>query len=179
MVSNVKTVKSINTYSVVPKLLTLSSTPTKVLKKQCKIRGRTKLATINRAQYDTTASVRFLSTALRSVSQAITCAHTDKLALYNNKDTAFYADSGSSEYRLPDYSTFKTYHRLSNRCATLGDTTRLPIKVIGTVVYILNGRTILTRNALRIPALQGPLYSLRKNRQRPGCGFYSSYKDGS
>ena len=33
--------------------------------------------------------------------------------------------------------------------------------------------------ALHIPALRGPLYSLRKHRQRPGCGVYSSYKDGS
>ena len=79
---------------------------------------------------------------------------------------------------FPNYSTLKKYHRLSNCYATLGDTTRLPIKGIGTVVYTLNGRTILTRNALNIPALQVTLYSLRKYRQRPGCGVYYSYKDG-
>ena len=78
-----------------------------------------------------------------------------------------------------DYSTFKTCHRLPNRYSTLGDTTRLPIEGIGTAVYKLNGHTILARNALHIPALRGPLYSLRKHRQRPGCGVYSSYKDGS
>ena len=80
---------------------------------------------------------------------------------------------------FPDYSTFKTYHRLSNWYATLGDTTRLPIEVICTTVYTLNGRTILTCNALHITDLQDPLYSLCKHRQRPGCGFYYSYKDGS
>ena len=58
---------------------------------------------------------------------------------------------------LPDYSTFKTYHRLSNLYATIGDTNKLPIEVIGTVVYTLNGFTILTRNALHAPALWGPL----------------------
>ena len=80
---------------------------------------------------------------------------------------------------FPDYSTFKTYHRLTNRYATLGDTTKLPIEGIGTAVYTLNVRTILTRNTLHIPALRGPLYSLLKHRQRPGCGVYSSYKDVS
>ena len=77
-----------------------------------------------------------------------------------------------------EYSTFKTYPRLTNRYATLGDTTKLPIEGICTEVYTLNGHTILTRNALHITALQGPLYSQRKQRQRPGCGIYSSYKDG-
>ena len=80
---------------------------------------------------------------------------------------------------FPDYSTFKKYHRLTNRYANLGDTTKPPIEGIGTGVYILTGRTILTRNALHIPALWGPLYSLRKHHQRPGCGVYSLYKDGS
>ena len=80
---------------------------------------------------------------------------------------------------FPDYSTFKTYRHLSNRYATLGDTTSLPIEGICTAVYTLNGRTSLTWNALHIPALRGPLYSLHKHRQRPGCGVYSYYKDES
>ena len=71
------------------------------------------------------------------------------------------------------------YHCLSNRYATLVDTTRLPTKGIGTAVYTLNGRNILTHNALHIPALRGPIYSLHKHRQISGCGVYSSYKDGS
>ena len=56
-----------------------------------------------------------------------------------------------------DYSTFKTYHILNNRYANLGDNTKLPIEVIVTAVYTLNGRTILTCNALHIPELRGPL----------------------
>ena len=125
MTSDFKTVKSNNSYSVVPQLSTLASTPTKVPKKHRKIRGRTKLATIKRAQSDTTASANFLSTALHSVSQDITRANTNKIAIYNNKDTACCADSGASEDVFPDYSTFKTYQRLSNRYATLGYTKRL------------------------------------------------------
>ena len=64
MVSNFITVRSINTYSVVPQLLTLASTPDVVLKKQRKIIVRKKLSTIKRAQSDTTALAIFLSTTL-------------------------------------------------------------------------------------------------------------------
>ena len=84
-----------------------------------------------------------------------------------------------SEDILPGYSTFKTYHRLSNRYATIGDTNKLPIECIGTTVFTLNVWTILTCNALHIPALHGPLYSLQKHRQIPGYGVYSLYKDSS
>ena len=157
MVSSDKTVKSINTYSVVPLNLTLVSTPTKVLNNQRKTRRRKQLATIKISQLYTTASARFLSTDLHSVSQFIIRAHTDKIALYNNFDTLCCADSGASKAIFPDYSTFKTYHCLSNRNATLGNTTKFPIEGIGTTVYTLNGRTILTRNALHMTALRGPL----------------------
>ena len=113
------------------------------------------------------------------MSKAITRANTNKIAICNNNYAACCEDSGASEYMFPDYSTFKMYHHLSNHYATLGDTARLHIDGIGTAVYTLNRRTILTCNSLHIPALQGPLYSLCKHRQRPGCGVYSSYKDGS
>ena len=158
MVDSNSIINPINTYIVVPHNLTLVSTPPKVLKKQRKIRGRTRLATIKRAQSEKTASDRFLSTTFHSVSQAITRANIHRIAMYNNKDTACYAESGESEDMLPDYSIFKTYHRLANIYDTLGDTTRLPIEGIDTAVYTLNGRTILTRNALHITSVRGPLY---------------------
>ena len=142
---------------MVPQLLTLGITPPEVLKKQLKIRGRTRIAKIKRAQSNTTASARFLSTALHSVSQAINRAHTNKIAIYNKEETACCAESRTSEEMLPDYSTFKTYHRISNKYATLLDSTRLPIEGIVTAVYTLNERTILTCNALQITALRGPI----------------------
>ena len=150
MVDSNPIVKTVNTYFVEPHKLTLARPPTKVLKKQQKIRGRTRLATIHRSQSDTIASARFLSTALHSVSQAITRANIHRIDMYNKKNTDFCVDSGASEDMLPDYSTFKTYHRLTNRYATSGGTTKLPIEGIGTAVYTLKGRTILTCNSLHI-----------------------------
>ena len=64
MVSDYKTVNSINTHHIVPPHLTIARTPTKVLKKQSKTRGKKNIATIKQSQSDTTASDGFLSTAL-------------------------------------------------------------------------------------------------------------------
>ena len=111
-------VNTVNTYIVVTPKLTLVSPPTKVLKKQRKIRGRTRLATIQRAQSDTTASARFLSTALHSVSQDINRANSNRIAMYKKKDTDCCVDSGASEDMFPDYSTFKKYYRLTTAMPT-------------------------------------------------------------
>ena len=113
------------------------------------------------------------------MSQAIIRAHNDKIALYNKSDIDCCADSGVSEDMLPDCFTFKTYCLPLNSYATLGDTTKIIIEVIGTTIYTLNGKTIITRNAIHVPALCSPLYSLRKYCQIPGWGVYSSYKYGS
>ena len=83
-----KILKPINTYSVLPLSNTPISTPHKVLKKQRNTRQRTQLATINQGQSNTTESARLLSTAIFSVSQALTLAQTDKTYLYNSTDTA-------------------------------------------------------------------------------------------
>ena len=79
IVRTYKTVNSINTYSVVTQHIPLAITPTKVLKKQRKTRVRTQIATIKQAKSDTTASARFLFTAIHSVSRDITRSHTDKI----------------------------------------------------------------------------------------------------
>ena len=80
---------------------------------------------------------------------------------------------------FPDYSTFKKYHHLFNCYATLGDTTKVYIEGICTSVCTLNGRIILTHNALHILALKDLLYSLHNHHQIPVFGVYSSYKDSS
>ena len=60
MVDSNPIIKTINTYIVVPPKLTLVSPPPKVLKKQQKNIGRTRLAKVQQAQSDTIASARFL-----------------------------------------------------------------------------------------------------------------------
>ena len=79
---------------------------------------------------------------------------------------------------FPDYSTFRTYHFLHNRYYPLECTPKIPIEGIGTAVYTFNCNSIITHNSLHIPALSEPLCSLHRQREHPGCGVYSSYKDG-
>ena len=88
MVDSNPIVNTVNAYVVEPHKLTLVNPPTKVLKKQRKNRGRTRLATIQRTQSNTTASARLLSTALHSVSQAINRANSPRIAMYNKKDVS-------------------------------------------------------------------------------------------
>ena len=99
------------------------------------------------------------------MSQTIIHYHNEKISLYNKSDTDCCAESGASEYIFPDYYTLKTYCRVYNFYATLGDTTNIPIEGIGTAVYTLNGQNILARNDIYIPALHGPIYSLHKHSQ--------------
>jgi hypothetical protein len=37
----------------------------------------------------------------------------------------------------------------------------------------------LIRNALHVPALRAPLYSLRRHWLIKGCGFYAHFNDGN
>ena len=59
MVDSNPIVNTVNTYFVEPHKLTLVRPTNKVLKKQRKIRGKTRLATIQRSQSDTTAQLGF------------------------------------------------------------------------------------------------------------------------
>ena len=63
-----KILNPINAYIVLPQPLKLGITPHKVFKKQLKIRGGKRLATIKRANYNKIASACFLLNALHSMS---------------------------------------------------------------------------------------------------------------
>ena len=76
---------------------------------------------------------------------------------------------------FPDYSLFRLYHKLHNKYTTLSDTTRLKIEGVGTIVYCLNGKVLLTRNTLHTPALRGALYSLCEHSLRLGYGVLSFF----
>ena len=88
-----KTIKTIKTYIVVPTPLILASTPSKVLKKKRKIRGRTRPSTINQAQSDKAARIVFYRLPSTKCPRLST-VQTQKKAIYNNNDTACCADSG-------------------------------------------------------------------------------------
>jgi len=88
-------------------------------------------------------------------------------------------DSGAIDDMFPDYTCFASYTKLSNKFALLGDDHLVPIQGYGTNIYCLNGKVVKTRNALHVPALQGPLFSLRRHHQRLGYGLFTSQDLGS
>eukprot|EP00956_Cyclotella_meneghiniana_P012317 scaffold17507_cov37-Cyclotella_meneghiniana.AAC.4 len=89
------------------------------------------------------------------------------------------ADSGATRHMFPDYNTFVSYHPCHNKTVLLGDSTELPIMGYGTAKFSLNGHVILVRNALHVPGLTDPLYSLRVHRFMKGCGFFSHHDSGA
>ena len=76
-------------------------------------------------------------------------------------DTAC-ADSGATDHMIPDYSAFISYRPSldSDDNVILGDDTTARIAGRGTAVISLNGKRILLRNALHVPTMKNPLYSL-------------------
>jgi len=80
---------------------------------------------------------------------------------------------------LPDIMAFKTYRPQRYRTVKLGDNSTLQIAGEGTAVFSLNGKVIKVRNALHVPNLRQPLYSLRKHKTMPGCGTFSHNDVGS
>ena len=108
---------------------------------------------------------------LKSPTTPISKPHTEA--------TKCCADSGATDHMNPDKSAFVSYHPTPGAYIELGDGTRLPQLGRGTAKFKLNGRVILLRNVLHVPALVEPLYSLRHHQQLPECGYYSSFDTGS
>ena len=89
------------------------------------------------------------------------------------------ADSGATHVMLPDYKAFNSYRTQVGRTVTLGDKSTVPIAGEGTATFSINGKVITVRNALHVPDLRQPLYSLRKHKSMPGCGTFSHSDVGS
>jgi hypothetical protein len=124
------------------------------------------------------SSCNHISSAISSLVQEHLHKHSSSIAMLTD-DAECCADTGATDHMLPDHSAFYSYHPCTGRYVTLGDDTRLKIYGTGTAIIALNGKNILIRNALHVPALRAPLYSLRRHRLMEGCGFYAHYNDGN
>eukprot|EP00956_Cyclotella_meneghiniana_P005594 scaffold7180_cov50-Cyclotella_meneghiniana.AAC.3 len=102
-----------------------------------------------------------------------------KIALKSEDEAVCCADSGATKHMFPDYNTFISYHKCHNKTVRLGDSTELPILGYGSAKFSLNGHVVIVRNALHVPGLTDPLYSLRQHRFMKGCGFFSHYDSGA
>ena len=70
------------------------------------------------------------------------------------------ADSGATDYMLPDKTAFISYKTTSSLKVRMGNNTSLPVLARGPAIVSLNGQRVLVRNAFHVPGLAVPLYSL-------------------
>jgi hypothetical protein len=119
---------------------------------------------ISAAKLQVIASARHVSTSLASQAKAALSHPTAQISFINNSHDDCCADSGATEHMIPDYKAFTSYKRCTNEFVTLGDTTKLRIMGWGKAKFYLNNKVIEVRNALHVPGLRAPLYSLRRHR---------------
>jgi hypothetical protein len=81
------------------------------------------------------------------------------------------ADTGATNHMLPDKMTFISYKALSNLQVRVGNNSYLPVLGRGTAIISINDQQVLVRQALHVPGLAVPLYSLRAHLKKHGCGF--------
>ncbi len=81
------------------------------------------------------------------------------------------ADTGATDHMLPEKCAFISYRPVSGRRVRMGNNSFAPILGSGSAVIAINGRRILIRDCLHVPALRNPLYSLRAHQRQYGCGF--------
>jgi hypothetical protein len=83
-------------------------------------------------------------------------------------------NSGATNHMFPDKSAFISYRLVTNLQVQMGNNSFLPVLGRGLAIISLNGQCILVRNALHVPRLVVPLYSLHAHFAQPGCHFISA-----
>jgi hypothetical protein len=80
-------------------------------------------------------------------------------------------DSGTTNHMFPYKSAFISYKLVANLQVRMGNNSFLPVLGCSLAIILLNGQHVLIQNALHVPGLVVPLYSLRAHCMQPGCGF--------
>jgi hypothetical protein len=87
-------------------------------------------------------------------------------------------DTGATDHMLPKKAAFISYKLVANLQVPMGNNSFLPVLGCGTTVISLNSQHVLIWNALHVPGLMMPLYSLQARLTQRGCAFYGAYAAG-
>jgi hypothetical protein len=79
---------------------------------------------------------------------------------------------------FPDKAALISYKLVSNLQVRMGNNSFLPVLGPALAVISLNGQRILVQNALHVPGLVTPLYSLQAHFTQHGCGFLGAFGIG-
>ncbi len=88
------------------------------------------------------------------------------------------ADTGATDHMLPDKLAFISYKAVFNLQVWMGNNAFIPVLGRGSTIVFLNGQRVLVRNALHVPSLVVPLYSLHAHLTQHGCSFFGAYEAG-
>ncbi len=88
------------------------------------------------------------------------------------------ADSGATDHMFPNKEAFISYKSIQNLQVRMGNNSFLPVIGRGTAILSLNDQQVLVQNALHVPGLAVPLYSLRAHLKQRGFGFIGTSEAG-
>ncbi len=88
------------------------------------------------------------------------------------------ANTSATDHRIPDKSAFISYGPVSGCRVRMGNNSFAPILGTGLAIISLNGKKILIRDYLLIPALCNPLFSLHAHQCQHRCGFIGMHNLG-
>jgi hypothetical protein len=88
------------------------------------------------------------------------------------------ADTGATDHMHPDRLAFISYKSVRSLRVRMGNNSYASVLGKGTAIVSLNGKHLLIRNVLHVPALRIPLYSLWAYLRQRGCGFVGSFDTG-
>jgi hypothetical protein len=87
------------------------------------------------------------------------------------------ADSGATNSMVPWKELFIEYKKCStNSYVLLANNQKAPCLGRGTIKIQLGGVIVVITNALHVPSLRCPLYSIRCHSRIPGCAFHADNK---
>ncbi len=88
------------------------------------------------------------------------------------------ANTRATDHMFSDKLAFISYKVMSNLQVCMGNKTLIPVLGQGTAIITLNGKKNLVGNALHVPGLVVPLYSLCTHLTQCGCGFIGTNEYG-
>jgi hypothetical protein len=86
------------------------------------------------------------------------------------------ADTGTTDHMFPNKLAFISYKSIPNLQVRMGNSSFLPVLRCGTAIISLNVQRVLVCNALHVPGLAVPLYSLCAHLKQHGCGFLATFE---
>jgi hypothetical protein len=88
------------------------------------------------------------------------------------------ADTGATNHMIPHKLAFISYKPIAGRRVCMGNNSFAPILGNGSAIISINGKLILIRDCLHVPALRNPLYSLRAHQRQHRCSHIRMHQLG-